>query len=83
MRNGTIISDACARVIASHWHSGQTSLLYSFSSTGAIGDLQGVIDELCNPLPADQVIPVCSLINYFCAKGVRPPVGQHWGSLWV
>jgi hypothetical protein len=31
-----VISDACARVIASQWHDGQASVGYSFASSGHI-----------------------------------------------
>ncbi|MHD0307521.1 hypothetical protein [Rhodococcus erythropolis] len=39
------INDACARMIASQWHGGASSALYSLTSTGAI-DLPQVVAEI-------------------------------------
>ncbi len=52
---GWITSDGEARVIASHWHGGQKSALYSFMSTGNTAGLDGTTDELMAEIESEVI----------------------------
>lgn len=41
-----MIRKPTARLIASEWHGGQWTNLYSFASTGTVRDMQGLISEI-------------------------------------
>lgn len=78
-----VISDACARVIASQWHSGQWSPLYALQSSGAITD--GAAAEVSDAgastsVPAEQAA-LRELGRYIDHHGARGPV-DGWSSLW-
>lgn len=59
-----LISDGRARRIASEWHNGQTSALYSFVSTGGVtqetvrevtGEIDALRDKFMNRGPSDDM----------------------------
>ncbi|UKD53665.1 hypothetical protein L3Q65_38130 [Amycolatopsis sp. FU40] len=81
-----IVSDACARVIASLYHNGQASPGYSFVSTGAIPeDPLAVWDDLFSnlwELPTQERIFAMYLYVYLIAIGQRAPV-EGWANLWL
>lgn len=89
---GREISDACARVIASQWHSGQASAGYSFVSTGAF-DHPDILwrelfsDEYRNMSQDDRLAADMLgtyLLDAYRAGGNQPrgPVAG-WSGLWL
>jgi hypothetical protein len=81
-----VISDACARVIASQWHGGQRSSLYSLSSCGAIDDraLSEIDQELGDREESGPEVkrPLIALRAYVLIKGQRGRQ-EGWSALWV
>lgn len=79
-----MISDGQARRIASDWHSGMSSALYSFASSGAI-DLDRVRDEISRELWQLDVGEVrrelLALDKYVRTAGARP-AQSGWSRLW-
>jgi hypothetical protein len=91
------ISNACARMIASLWHSGQGTLGYSFASTGEIPDDPGLVwrdlfgpwrDPRRSELKAyakatrqDQRV-MDALGSYLRNAGPREPVAG-WSDKWL
>ncbi|ETT24270.1 hypothetical protein RAJCM14343_4762 [Rhodococcus aetherivorans] len=77
------ISDAAARVIASQWHGGQASDLYSFVSTGEISD--GIQIELAREI-ADAEEPdrdhLAALSRYLMNREDTGAV-EGWSDLWL
>ena len=87
--NDTTIGDATARTIASQWHGGQASELYSFASTGRVSE--GVRDEARAALRQavasvkeneDQAAHLLALAKYLTATQDRDAV-DGWSNLWV
>lgn len=77
------ITDAAARVIASQWHDGQASDLYSFVSTGAIGD--GVQIELARAIAeADEADRdrLAALSRYLMNRE-DTSAQENWSDLWL
>ena len=83
-QQGHPISDGQARVLASRWHSGQTSPLYTLTSTGAIpladtrSELQAEIARLADVPEREEV--EC-LLAYVEQRGLRGAV-FGWTRLW-
>jgi hypothetical protein len=85
---GEEISDACARVIASMYHNGGTSVGASFASTGAIiddpssvwGDLFDSPTGFYHAMGTDQLM-ADMLGTYLVRAGTRGPV-EGWSGLW-
>lgn len=79
-----IINDGQARRIASEWHGGMSSALYSLGSSGAI-DLDRVRDEISRELWQLDVGEVrrelLALDKYVRTAGARP-VQTGWSRLW-
>lgn len=81
------IDDITARVIASRWHGGQGSLLYTFESTGEI-DLEGVTQELLLDFRDEartfmEREELDYLAQYLIANGDREAVeGWHEATKW-
>lgn len=79
-----MISDGQARRIASEWHGGMSTALYSFGSSGAI-DLDRVRDEISRELWRLDVGEVrrelLALDKYVRTAGMRP-VQAGWSRLW-
>jgi hypothetical protein len=79
-----LISDAQARSIASAYHGGQFSALYSLSSTGAI-DVERVTSEVSTAVqelePGPDRRPLLALDKYVRTHGTRGPV-PGWSKLW-
>lgn len=79
-----MISDGQARRIASDWHGGMSSALYSLASSGAI-DLDRVRDEISRELWKLDVGEVrrelLALDKYVRTAGARP-VQSGWSRLW-
>lgn len=79
-----MISDGQARRIASDWHGGMSSALYSLASSGAI-DLDRVRDEISRELWQLDVGEVrrelLALDKYARTTGARPPQAG-WSHLW-
>jgi hypothetical protein len=85
--NAGEISDACARVIASWFHDGQSSAGYSFVSTGAIADPTDVYRDLTpgdvyNDQPEWMQAALSCLGTYLSNRADRGPV-SGWSNLWV
>jgi hypothetical protein len=89
--NGEVISDACARVIASWWHGGQASALYSLSSCGAVSDrtaweVQNEINQLrtgkTEPENETDEVALTHLLAYVERHAGRKPV-ESWSRLWI
>lgn len=80
------ISDACARVIASMYHTGQASESYAFASTGAIPEESGYITRQLFPeldgLSADEMLILGALGTYLINRPDRGPV-EGWSRLWL
>lgn len=80
-----MISDAQARSIASAWHGGQWSPLYSLASSGAIDDVDSVRREISGDLETVDVgrerRPLLALDVYVREHGTRGPVAG-WSGLW-
>lgn len=82
-----IIGDSGARVIASQWHSGQSSYLYSFASTGYIGER--LLDEIRREIQtaaeqglSDSVVHLIALEQY--VEGREDTEGPaNWSQLWL
>jgi len=83
---GREISDACARMIASWWHSGVGSPGYSFASTGAISDPTEVWRDLMGDdywlVAPDDRKAFDYLGTYLVLAGERGPV-EGWSKLWL
>lgn len=76
-----IITDGQARRIASEWHGGQWSTLYSFTSTGAI-DFQPLKDEILFELrDTEDQDELKALMRYVRDKGPRERQ-EGWYTLW-
>lgn len=74
--DGALMSDACARMVAMQWHTGQSSALYALGSSGAITD--GAFGEICAALRPEQEArnaegqhALTALLTYVCEKGRR------------
>lgn len=74
-----MITDGQARKIASDWHGGQSSPLYSLASTGAI--VADVLDEIMADASSvgpentpGQLDALLALIEYCTFEGPRGPV---------
>lgn len=85
---GLEISNACARTIASMWHSGQNSVSYSFVSRGAVPDYAGrLLNDMFTEaarslLTGDDKLLAEAFRRYLHGKEGRPAV-QNWHTLWV
>lgn len=81
---GKPVDDLQAKVIASAWHSGQSSALYSFSSTGAISeDLEWEITRQLDsgaPFEQGERPELDALRAYVVAQGWREPQ-PNWSDL--
>ena len=79
-----MISDGQARRIASEWHGGMSSALYSLASSGAI-DLDHARDEISRELQSLDVGEVrrelLALDKYVRTAGERTAVAE-WFRLW-
>jgi hypothetical protein len=79
-----VISDGQARRIASEWHGGMSSALYSLASSGAI-DLDRMRDEISRELWKLDVGEVrrelLALDKYVRTAGARP-AQSGWSRLW-
>lgn len=79
-----MISDGQARRIASNWHSGMSSALYSLASSGAV-DLDRVRNEISRELRKLDVGKVrrelLALDKYARTAGARP-AQSGWSRLW-
>lgn len=75
-----MISDGKARRIASEWHGGMFSALYSFSSTGMISSetKREVLNELT---PSAYDPELCELLDYLQEVEDRGPV-ENWHMNW-
>ena len=76
-----VIDDATARAIASQYHGGQTSALYSFTSTGAITEETklAVDHELEDEIDTRFLRALRAYVVYWRERG---PV-DGWSRLWV
>lgn len=82
-----LVGDGAARVIASDWHGGQASQLYSFASTGAVVDCQGLRTEIQRELKdrltdSEEFLVLEALLSYVEHHEGRERV-EGWSSLWV
>lgn len=78
---GNLITPLQARVIASQWHSGQVSALYSLASCGAIRE--DCAEEVSRELRVaghDDAAVLAALLLYVVSRGVRGPV-TGWANL--
>jgi hypothetical protein len=79
-----MISDGQARRIASEWHGGMSSALYSLASSGAV-DLDRARDEISRELLSLEVGEVrrelLALDKYVRTVGVRTAI-TGWFRLW-
>lgn len=79
-----MINDGQARRVASEWHGGMSSALYSLGSSGAI-DLDRVRDEISRELWQLDVGEVrrelLALDKYVRTAGARP-AQAGWSRLW-
>ncbi|TAL45457.1 MAG: hypothetical protein EPN91_02265 [Salinibacterium sp.] len=80
-----MISHACAYTIASWWHNGQASEMYSFMSSGAISeDLLSEVEYTRDGGEQDderQCVELSALAEYVEYVGVREPnTIKGWGS---
>ncbi|WMM74429.1 hypothetical protein RCF27_09175 [Rhodococcus pyridinivorans] len=79
------ISDAAARVIASQFHDGQLSALYSFTSTGAI-DREAFFSELARTMAGvedeDVKKHLEALEQYAWTREDKGPQ-ENWSKLWL
>ena len=80
----SMITDGQARRIASDWHGGMSSALYSLASSGAI-DRERVRDEISRELQQLDVGEVrrelLALDKYVRTAGVRP-AQAGWSHVW-
>jgi hypothetical protein len=74
-----MITSGIARRIASEWHSGQGSALYSFASTGSI--TEDLHREIEREIPNDPSPELIALATYVEECGYRGPV-DDWSSKW-
>jgi hypothetical protein len=76
------IDDLTAKVIASQWHSGQTSALYALASSGAIvhNDVWGEVHDSYNTASAEDRKALDFLGTYLLLAGVRGPLSS-WDDL--
>lgn len=88
----SLISSACARMIASQYHSGQASDLYSFASTGFISDT--LLDTINREFEAIEEVPpgrsperhkLSHLAMYVAERKSRGDVAavEGWSNLWL
>jgi hypothetical protein len=83
-----VIDDSIARLIASQYHGGQSSALYSFASTGAIDKANMIGDILECHMAADDdenfdPAALNALYHYVGIHGDREPVkGWHLHAVW-
>lgn len=63
--DGETIDEGEARLIASHWHGGQSSALYAFASSGTI--LESLEGEITGELPWEKM-EVQALLDYVQAQ---------------
>jgi len=87
LSEGEVISDGCARAIASIWYESRRTPLYVLESTGAIrGDVAQEIADLSNEfrdgLTAIDQAELTALSDYVARHGERGPV-DGWLELWV
>lgn len=79
-----MISDGQTRRIASEWHGGMSSALYSLASSGAI-DLDRVRDEISRELwqldVGEARRELLALDKYVRTVGARP-AQSGWSRLW-
>jgi hypothetical protein len=78
------INDACARMIASHWHGGQATSMYSFASTGAID--ANLIEEVRRELAAtDEAVDRITLmaLGYYVQVVGERGAQDGWSNLWL
>jgi hypothetical protein len=79
-----VVSDGKARRIASEWHGGMRSALYSFASSGAV-DFEWVMLEIrCELLNLDDETlrrDLLALSKYVRSVGGRP-AQEGWCSVW-
>jgi hypothetical protein len=82
-RKHLMISDGAARKVAADHHGGQTSLAYSFASSGAISDVDGLIADLHEDLTEEQknAPEMVALTDYIRATGTREAV-PGWSERW-
>lgn len=90
-QQGHPITDGQARVIASQWHGGQTSALYSFASTGTIDaetddTASRLVWEITREIDAVGALVAESegleaLRAYVAQHGARGPV-DGWAQVW-
>lgn len=78
--DGKGISELQAKVIASQWHGGQASALYSFASTGAIND-EAIRGELYQTLKdqkpfSQDDLALQALTNFIISRGSRGPQSE-------
>ena len=85
-----MITDQDAQRIASEWHSGQTSALYAFSSTGSILGEQNeefdynLLTRECLAILNDDTLPfgdvhdLNNLLAYIVHHGLRGPVSDWY-----
>lgn len=79
------IDDATARVIASMYHEGQSSITYAFTSTGAVTDPTDVYREAFpnyDALMVEEKLLADMFGTYLMASGARSPVAG-WSRLWL
>lgn len=76
-RYGTLPTDGEARVVASQWHGGQVSALYSLASCGAIRD--DCADEIAFEFYKTGARELLALLAYVKAAGERGPV-KGWAT---
>jgi hypothetical protein len=84
-RTGSTIQNVAARMIASQFHGGQASALYSLASSGAI-DLEPLVDEYCEVYLGEDTTEADKqklhhLGRYVLEYGNRGPVAG-WSELW-
>lgn len=82
-RRGQVINDGQARVIASDWHGGQGSSMYSLTSCGAIDDrLHDEIEQAIREASIGQRrLSLLALDRYVRQAGERGPI-SGWSGLW-
>lgn len=79
-----MISDGQARRIASEWHGGMSSALYSLASSGAI-DLDRVRDEISRELwqlDVGEVRRELLALDKYVRTAAARPAQSGWSRLW-
>lgn len=79
-----MISDGQARRIASDWHGGMSSALYSLASSGAI-DLDRVRDEISRELwqlDVGEVRRELLALDKYVRTAAARPAQSGWSRLW-